>query len=105
MNPSTANLAVHGVQIISILLYHVLPQGAFTTSELVAAASVQSDLGAYLKANLPLTFASAAGAVRDVAPILAYVALDVPLVLQRLRTLRTSCQPAIYNSLLVCTPH
>ena len=53
------------VQVVSILLYHVLPQGAFTARELQAAGMVQTDLGTYLKESLPLTFATAGTGVRS----------------------------------------
>ncbi len=52
------------VQIVSVLLYHVLPQGAFTARELQAAGMVQTDLGTYLKESLPLTFATAGTGVQ-----------------------------------------
>ncbi len=80
------------VQIVSVLLYHVLPQGAFTARELQAAGMVQTDLGTYLKESLPLTFATAGTGVRAVpckAP-----ARDRQCALQRLSR-RAVCLPIL----------
>ena len=55
-------------QVISILLYHALPQGSFAAKELGALGSLQTDLGITLGKALPLTFATTAAGVVCTGP-------------------------------------
>ena len=51
-------LAKSGGKLKSVLLYHVLPNGAFTPAQLAAAGSANTLLGRDLGASYPLSFAT-----------------------------------------------